>query len=62
MTEYVRQIRIALRDQHKFQPTGGTEEEPLFNNIPDGEYPIKINGKVDNVLIKKGAIHCCRFK
>ena len=61
MTEYIRQIKVAFRDQLNFKATGGTEDEPLFDNIPDGEYPVMIDGKKDNVKIVGGNIHCCRF-
>lgn len=63
MIEYINAVKRALRDQHGFKPTGGTEQEPLFadGTVPDGEYPCKINGKTDNVKLSNGRIHCCRF-
>lgn len=62
MTCYINEIKRQFRDKYNFIPTGGTESEPLFNNsIPDGEYPMEIDGKIDNVKIKDSAISCCNF-
>ena len=61
MTRYINEIKRQFRDKYKFTPFGGTEIEPLFDNIPDGEYPMEIDGKLDNVIIKAGTIHCCNF-
>jgi hypothetical protein len=62
MTAYINAIKRGFRDIHGFKPTGGTEQEPLFNNIPDGEYPMEIEGKTDYVRIVNGTINCCNFK
>lgn len=35
--------------------------EPFFDNIPDGDYPMTINGKLDNVKLMNGFISCCNF-
>jgi hypothetical protein len=63
MTDYIREIKSQFRDVYKFIPDrvvdGG---EPCFNNIPDGEYPMTIEGKLDNVKIIDGKINCCNFK
>ncbi len=61
MTDYVNAIKRGFRDQIGMVPTGGTQEEPLFDNVPDGEYPMMIEGKRDRVKIIKGKIHCCNF-
>jgi len=61
MTDYIRAIKRGLRDKHGFHPTGGTKDEPIFANVPDGEYPMKIDGKLDHVRIVNGTIECCRF-
>lgn len=62
MMEYINAIKRALRDQHGFKPTGGTDHDPHFNNVPDGKYPMTIDGKVDNVRITDGKIFCCNFE
>lgn len=61
MIDYINAIKRGFRDQHHFKPTGGTDDEPLFDNIPDGEYPMTIEGRLDKVTIKVGTIDCCNF-
>jgi hypothetical protein len=62
MTDYVRAVKRGLRDEHHFTPgVGSTDEEPLFE-IPDGEYPVTIEGKLDHVRIVNGKISCCNFE
>jgi len=62
MSDYIKAVKRGLRDQHGFTPTGGTKDEPLFANVPDGEYPMKIDGDMDYVRCVDGKIECCRFK
>lgn len=62
MIQYINEIRRQMRDVYHFVPTGGTNSEPLFNNIPDGEYPMEIDGKMDKVRILNGGINCCNFE
>lgn len=62
MINYINAVKRGFRDQYEFVPTGGTDDEPLFDNIPDGEYPMTINGKIDRVRIVNGSIHCCNFE
>ncbi len=61
MTEYTKAVKRGFRDQLNMTPTGGTEEDPLFNSIPDGVYPMTIDGKIDNVRIQDGGIICGKF-
>lgn len=61
MTEYISAVKRGLRDQHGFVPTGGTDAEPLFDNIPDGLYPMDVDGRIDRVRIEAGRIYCCNF-
>lgn len=61
MTSYISEIKRQFRDKYKFKPTGGTEQEPLFNNIPDGTYPMEIEGKTDYITITNGIIKCCNY-
>lgn len=58
MTAYIKEIRKQFRDKYNFIPSGGTENEPLFDNIPDGEYPMEIEGKTDYVRVNGGNINC----
>lgn len=62
MTDYIRAVKRGLRDVHSFTPTGGSSDDPVFAAIPDGEYPMTIEGKLDYVRIVKGKISCCNFK
>lgn len=62
MISYINAVKRGFRDQHGFVPTGGTNNEPLFDEIPDGEYPMTIDGKVDKVRIVNGCINCCNFE
>lgn len=61
MTQYIQEVKRQLRDVYEFSPSSGTLEDPNFDNIPDGTYPMDINGKQDKVEIKDGLISCCNF-
>lgn len=61
MTQYIREIKKQLRDKYGFKPSSVVEGEPCFDNIPDGEYPMKIYGQLDHVKITNGGISCCNF-
>lgn len=61
MLEYIAAVKRGLRDHHGFNPLpGSTENEPLLD-VPDGDYPMEINGRLDHVQIRNGKIHCCRW-
>lgn len=63
MTDYIREIKRQWRDVYGFVPREGSlPEEPLFDNIPDGVYPMTIDGKVDQVRLIDGKISCCNFE
>ena len=62
MTTYIAEIHKALRDKYGFTPTSEQYGMPLFDNIPDGTYPMEIDGKVDHVAITDGKIDCCNFE
>ena len=61
MIGYVQKVKQGLRDKYGFKPTGGTKQDPIFDNIPDGTYPMKINGKLDNVKVVDGKFHLCNW-
>ncbi len=61
MIEYINAVKRGIRDQCGVVPTGGTTDEPLFDNVPDGVYPMVIDGKLDHVRIEAGKIFCCNF-
>jgi hypothetical protein len=61
MMGYINAVKRGLRDTHNFTPLpGSTDHEPLLE-VPDGEYPMTIDGKVDKVRIINGKISCCNF-
>lgn len=62
MTEYIREIKKQFRDKYGFKPNRTVGGEPCFESIPDGEYPMTIDGKLDKVKIVDGSISCCNFK
>jgi len=62
MTDYIREIKRQFRDVYHFNPSGGTLEDPIFTDIPDGDYPMFIDGKIDKVGVIDGKIHCCNFE
>lgn len=58
MCQYIKAIKIKLWKQYHFKPSKMEGDEPCFDNIPDGDYPMVIAGKLDKVRIVKGHIHC----
>lgn len=62
MTDYIQAVKRDFRDVYGFKPSGGTKEEPLFERIPDGDYPMEIEGKTDHVKVENGKLHVARFK
>ena len=60
-TEYVREIKKALRDQHHLEPTRVVEGEPHFDDLHNGDYPMVIAGRLDRVRVVNGRFECCRF-
>ena len=63
MMEYIREIKRQFRDQYGFKPTDERMGELVFaeGQIPDGEYPMTINGRTDRVKIESGMIRCGNF-
>ena len=49
MTDYIREIQ------------GWFEKNVTVRPVPDGTYPMKIDGKMDYVVIENGLINCCNF-
>ena len=62
---YINAIKRQFRDTYGFKPLVGvgSKEEPIFgeSQIPDGEYPMTIDDKLDHVRIVNGTISCCNF-
>lgn len=62
MTDYIREIKRQFRDVYGFKPDRIEGNDMCFDSIPDGEYPMTIEGKVDHVRITNGGISCCNFE
>jgi hypothetical protein len=58
MTDYIREIQRQFVEVYHFP----TNKEGLPTDVPDGEYPMTIENKVDKVRITKGKIGCCNFE
>jgi hypothetical protein len=59
MLAYIAEIQRRLISEHGCKPRYDAPHIP--ENVPDGVYPMEIDGKVDHVEIKGGFIHCCRY-
>jgi hypothetical protein len=59
MFKYISEIRKTLITEYGFQERSDVPGIPI--NVPDGDYPMKIGGKLDRVKIIDGKIYCCRF-
>jgi len=58
MTQYIQEIQRQFVEKYKFP----VNEKGLPKDVPDGEYPMFIQGRLDNVKIIKGLINCCNFE
>jgi hypothetical protein len=59
--KYVNAVKRGLRDVYGFEPEANLAgDEPIFapGEVPDGIYPLVIDGKVDIVSIEDGRIDC----
>ncbi len=63
MIGYIQAIKRQFRDAYHFVPEIDDGVEVIFaeGQIPDGVYPMTIDGKLDKVEIREGKIYCCRF-
>lgn len=59
MLRYISEIQQKLVTKYGFQERLDAPGIPI--NVPDGDYPMEIGGKLDRVQIVDGKIHCCRF-
>jgi len=59
MTEYIQAVQKGLIEQHGIAENPDKPGLPL--DVPDGEYPTLIDGKIDKVKITNGTISCCNF-
>jgi hypothetical protein len=70
MTDYIREIQRQFVEVYNFprriDPPGSPwhgmpDIVPAEGAVPDGEYPMTIEGKLDRVKVKDGYISCCNF-
>lgn len=57
---YINEIQRQFIEKYGFKENPEKPGVPLC--VPDGEYPMVIEGRLDNVEIVKGMIHCCNFE
>lgn len=54
MTEYIREIQRQLIEIYGYQEDPDKRGVPM--DVPDGEYPMTIDGKLDQVKVVNGSI------
>lgn len=59
MSEYIAEIQRQFVDVFNFE---AKPRAKIPVSVPDGVYPMLIEGRVDNVKIENGLIYCCRFE
>lgn len=59
MTDYIREIQRQLIAIYNFPENPEMPGLPM--DVPDGEYPMTIDGKLDYVKVEGGNISCCHF-
>lgn len=59
MTGYINEIKKQFIEVLGFKENPHKPGVPM--DVPDGEYVLTIEGKVDKVRIENGKISCCNF-
>lgn len=59
MTAYIDEIKRQFITVYGFKENPEVPGSPL--DVPDGEYPMTIEGRVDHVKIVNGKINCGNF-
>lgn len=59
MTTYIREIQRQLVEVYGYPERPDLPGVPV--SVPDGDYPMTIEGQVDRVRIIDGKIRCCNF-
>ncbi|QQG45583.1 MAG: hypothetical protein HYW89_01505 [Candidatus Sungiibacteriota bacterium] len=62
MTDYIREIKRQFVEVYGFKPLPNSTKHEYNVEVPDGEYPMTIDGKLDKVRIENGGISCCNFE
>lgn len=58
-TDYIKEIQKQLIEKYGLKENPDKPGVPI--NVPDGEYPMEINGKIDKVRAKNNKTSCCNF-
>ena len=60
-SDYISEINKQLVTKYKFPRRKDIKNQilPEIGSVKDGNYPMKIGGKIDNVKIINGTINCC---
>lgn len=61
MIAYINAIKRKMIDQYGF-PENPDSPGCVLGDVPNGTYPMTIDGKLDNVRIENGKISCCNFE
>ena len=59
-SDYIREIQRQFVEVYNFPENPESPGLPM--DVPDGDYPMTIEGKLDNVKIIDGKISCCNFE
>lgn len=54
--QYIREIKTQLATVHGFKPIGAEDGVLVFDVVPDGIYPVTIEGEIDEIKIENGTI------
>lgn len=59
MLEYISAVQRKLIDEYGLAERSDAPGIP--ESVPDGEYPMTIDGRMDWVFVKDGQLHCCSW-
>ena len=59
MLGYIEQVQQGFIREYGFREN--PEKSGIPESVPDGEYPMIIDGKLDFVRVISGKIHCCNY-
>lgn len=64
MTTYIAEIQKQFVEKYGFQRRMDQPDNPQIVPVfvPDGYYPMEIEGKLDHVRVENGFISCCNFE